>query len=131
LADLAVPEAAAAGPGRRGRLRHRIDLPGPTLRLIHGDAVDLRQPGAPSPATGHDAEQIRQARAILSRPEETVASAAWPLGVSRSTLSKYLPEPTSAQVRSLQRQQPHGGVLVLLADSGDIAAQVDGVLDLL
>ncbi|WP_325098361.1 recombinase family protein [Nocardia gipuzkoensis] len=44
------------------------------------------------------AEQIRQARAILTRPEETVSSVARLLGVSRSTIYKYLPELTSAQV---------------------------------
>ncbi|MFI5534954.1 helix-turn-helix domain-containing protein [Nocardia sp. NPDC051900] len=40
-------------------------------------------------------EQIRQARAILTRPEETVSSVARLLGVSRSTIYKYLPEPTT------------------------------------
>ncbi|WP_431972641.1 helix-turn-helix domain-containing protein [Nocardia sp. bgisy134] len=40
------------------------------------------------------AEQIRQARAILTRPEETVSSVARLLGVSRSTVYKYLPELT-------------------------------------
>nr|WP_243655176.1 recombinase family protein [Nocardia alba] len=38
------------------------------------------------------AEQIRQARAALTRPEETVSSIARLLGVSRSTIYKYLPE---------------------------------------
>ncbi|WP_329414749.1 recombinase family protein [Nocardia vinacea] len=38
------------------------------------------------------AEQIRQARAILTRPEETVSSVARLLGVSRGTLYKYIPE---------------------------------------
>jgi DNA invertase Pin-like site-specific DNA recombinase len=38
------------------------------------------------------AEQIRQARAILTQPEETVSSVARLLGVSRSTIYKYLPE---------------------------------------
>ncbi|MBW0270077.1 DNA invertase [Nocardia sp. MH4] len=37
-------------------------------------------------------EQIRQARAILTRPEETVSSVARLLGVSRSTIYKYVPE---------------------------------------
>jgi DNA invertase Pin-like site-specific DNA recombinase len=40
-------------------------------------------------------EQIRQARAILTRPEETVSSVARLLGVSRSTIYKYLPELTT------------------------------------
>ncbi|WP_372509777.1 helix-turn-helix domain-containing protein [Nocardia amikacinitolerans] len=38
------------------------------------------------------AEQIRQARAVLSRPEESVSSVARLLGVSRSTIYKHLPE---------------------------------------
>lgn len=39
-----------------------------------------------------NAEQIRQARALLTRPEESVSSIARMLGVSRSTLYKHLPE---------------------------------------
>lgn len=38
-----------------------------------------------------NAEQIRQARAMLTRPDESVASVARLLGVSRSTLYKYVP----------------------------------------
>lgn len=41
------------------------------------------------------AEQIRQARLILDRPEETVSSVARLLGVSRSTIYKYVPELTA------------------------------------
>jgi transposase-like protein len=37
-------------------------------------------------------EQIRQARALLTRPDESVSSIARLLGVSRTTLYKYLPE---------------------------------------
>ena len=39
------------------------------------------------------AEQIRHARDLLTRPENTVASIATLLGVSRNTIYKYLPEP--------------------------------------
>ncbi|MEV4208188.1 recombinase family protein [Nocardia salmonicida] len=42
-------------------------------------------------------EQIRQARAILTRPEETVSSVARLLGVSRSTIYKYAPELSGSQ----------------------------------
>ena len=38
------------------------------------------------------AEQIRHARDLLTRPENTVASIATLLGVSRNTIYKYLPE---------------------------------------
>ncbi|MGY2010750.1 hypothetical protein ACW9HC_27535 [Nocardia gipuzkoensis] len=40
----------------------------------------------------HFTEQIRQARAILTRPEETVCSVTRLIGVSRSTIDKYPPE---------------------------------------
>ncbi len=39
-----------------------------------------------------NAEQIRQARAMLTRPDESVCSIARLLGVSRSTLYKHIPE---------------------------------------
>ena len=42
-------------------------------------------------------EQIRHARDLLSRPENTVASIARLLGVSRNTIYKYLPEISSAR----------------------------------
>lgn len=37
-------------------------------------------------------EQIRHARDLLTRPENTVASIAKLLGVSRNTIYKYVPE---------------------------------------
>ncbi|MFE3054817.1 recombinase family protein [Nocardia sp. NPDC059239] len=40
-------------------------------------------------------EQIRQARALLTRTDESVSSIARLLGVSRSTLYKYVPEITA------------------------------------
>ncbi|WP_280425068.1 helix-turn-helix domain-containing protein [Nocardia carnea] len=39
---------------------------------------------------------IRQARALLTRPDESVSSIARLLGISRTTLYKYLPELTKA-----------------------------------
>ncbi|WP_406272990.1 helix-turn-helix domain-containing protein [Nocardia sp. NBC_00881] len=47
--------------------------------------------GRPPAMTG---EQVRQARALLTRPDESVSSIARLLGISRTTLYKYLPEPT-------------------------------------
>jgi DNA invertase Pin-like site-specific DNA recombinase len=38
------------------------------------------------------AEQIRHARDLLTRPDNTVSSIAWLLGVSRATIYKYVPE---------------------------------------
>lgn len=46
----------------------------------------LGQPPAPT------AGQIRQARIMLTQPEESVSSIARLLGVSRSTIYKYVPE---------------------------------------
>jgi DNA invertase Pin-like site-specific DNA recombinase len=40
-------------------------------------------------------EKLRQARAMLARPEETISSIARLLGVSRATLYKHLPEITT------------------------------------
>ncbi|MEU8250648.1 helix-turn-helix domain-containing protein [Nonomuraea sp. NPDC048916] len=37
-------------------------------------------------------EQVRHARALLTQPDATIASIARLLGVSRSTIYKYLPE---------------------------------------
>ncbi|WP_433714972.1 helix-turn-helix domain-containing protein [Nocardia sp. CA-084685] len=42
-------------------------------------------------------EQIRKARALLTRPDESVSSIARLLGVSRSTIYKYVPEITVAR----------------------------------
>ncbi|MFD7847956.1 helix-turn-helix domain-containing protein [Nocardia sp. NPDC059764] len=46
-------------------------------------------------------EQIRQARALLTRPDESVSSIARLLGVSRSTIYKYVPELTQGGPRQL------------------------------
>ena len=43
------------------------------------------------------AEQVRQARALLTRLENSVAAIARLLGVSRNTIYKYLPEISSAR----------------------------------
>jgi len=56
-------------------------------------------------------EQIRHARDLLTRPENTVASIARLLGVSRNTIYKYLPEilrPSSTRRRHTRSDgQPH------------------------
>jgi DNA invertase Pin-like site-specific DNA recombinase len=43
------------------------------------------------------AEQIRHARDLLTRPDNTVSSIARLLGVSRATVYKYVPEVTGRQ----------------------------------
>ncbi|WP_435828110.1 recombinase family protein [Nocardia testacea] len=40
-------------------------------------------------------EQIRQARVVLTRPDESISSSARLLGISRTTLYMYLPELTA------------------------------------
>ncbi|MFE3989007.1 helix-turn-helix domain-containing protein [Nocardia tengchongensis] len=40
-------------------------------------------------------EQIRQARALLTSPDESVSSIARLLGISRSTIYQYVPEITT------------------------------------
>ena len=44
------------------------------------------------------AEQIRYARDLLTRPDNTVSSIARLLGVSRATIYKYVPEVTTGRV---------------------------------
>lgn len=56
------------------------------LAAARANGVRLGRPPAMSP------EQIRHARALLAEPDTTVASIARLLGVSRSTLYKYVPE---------------------------------------
>ncbi|WP_433227928.1 helix-turn-helix domain-containing protein [Actinomadura formosensis] len=47
-------------------------------------------------------EQIRNARDLLTRPEDTVSSIARLLGVSRSTIYKYVPELTTGSRRAVE-----------------------------
>ena len=47
------------------------------------------------------AEQIRHARDLLARPDNTVSSIARLLGVSRATVYKYVPEVTTGRVSAL------------------------------
>ena len=53
---------------------------------------------APRPAPAMTAEQIRHARDLLTRPDNTVSSIARLLGVSRATIYKYVPEVTTGRV---------------------------------
>jgi predicted transcriptional regulator len=43
------------------------------------------------------AEQVRHARDLLTRPDNTVSSIARLLGVSRATVYKYVPEVTTGR----------------------------------
>ncbi|MFJ8948406.1 helix-turn-helix domain-containing protein [Streptomyces sp. NPDC102395] len=42
-------------------------------------------------------EQVRHVRALLTDPENTITSIAKLLGVSRTTLYKYVPEPAAGR----------------------------------
>ncbi len=50
-------------------------------------------------------EQIRHARDLLTRPDNSVASIARLLGVSRSTLYKHVPELSGGRRAELQESQ--------------------------
>ena len=51
------------------------------------------------------AEQIRHARDLLTRPDNTVSSIARLLGVSRATICKYVPEVTTGRQAALSPGQ--------------------------
>lgn len=51
-------------------------------------------------------EQVRRARALLAQPDATVSSIARLLGVSRSTVYKYVPELKPGGDRRLQTDVP-------------------------
>ena len=53
------------------------------------------------------AEQIRHARDLLTRPDNTVSSIARLLGVSRATIYKYVPEVTTGR-RAVAAAPPSG-----------------------
>ncbi|MEU6261738.1 helix-turn-helix domain-containing protein [Saccharopolyspora shandongensis] len=56
------------------------------LAAAKANGVRLGRPPAMTP------EQVRHARALLAEPDNTVAFIARLLGVSRSTIYKYVPE---------------------------------------
>ncbi|MEU0569305.1 helix-turn-helix domain-containing protein [Nonomuraea sp. NPDC005983] len=47
-------------------------------------------------------EQIRHARDLLTRPDNTISSIARLLGVSRSTIYKYVPELKPGSVQQIE-----------------------------
>jgi DNA invertase Pin-like site-specific DNA recombinase len=70
------------------------------LSAARGRGVRLGRPPALT------AEQIRHARDLLARPENTVSSIARLLGVSRSTIYKYVPEIARAGLPADTRPLP-------------------------
>jgi DNA invertase Pin-like site-specific DNA recombinase len=101
-----------------------------------------RRPGRPPALT---AEQIRQARELLARPENTVSSVARELGVSRSTIYKHIqdvihpdvpaPElaghghPRGSAHLTKHKARPGRGALVI-DDLSDLHGPVSGTVEL-
>jgi DNA invertase Pin-like site-specific DNA recombinase len=83
-----------------------------------------------------DAGQIRHARDLLARPENTVSSIARLLGVSRSTIYKYVPEVAQGSLTArpaavLTRHESRPGRGALVATSlADLRGPVHGTTEL-
>ena len=77
------------------------------------------------------AEQLREVRALLLRPEHTISSVARELGVSRSTLYKYLPPPDRAPAAHLAPYPARPGRPALVIDHlDDLRGPVTGLVEL-
>jgi len=77
------------------------------------------------------AEQLREVRALLLRPEHTISSVARELGVSRSTIYKYLPAEERAPAAHLAPYQARPGRLALVIDDlDDLRGPVTGLVEL-
>jgi DNA invertase Pin-like site-specific DNA recombinase len=76
-------------------------------------------------------EQLREVRALLLRPEHTISSVARTLGVSRSTLYKYLPpeDRVPAAHHAPYEARPGRPVLVI-DDLADLRGPVSGRVEL-
>ncbi len=68
------------------------------IRELIVDGTRDQRLGRPPAMT---AEQIRKARDLLTRPDNTVSSIARLLGVSRATIYKHVPEATGRVVAAL------------------------------
>jgi DNA invertase Pin-like site-specific DNA recombinase len=76
-------------------------------------------------------EQLREVLALLLRPEHTISSVARELGVSRSTIYKYLPSPDRAPAAHLAPYQARPGRPVLVIDDlADLRGPVTGLVEL-
>ncbi|MGI5170447.1 helix-turn-helix domain-containing protein [Spirillospora sp. CA-253888] len=51
-------------------------------------------------------EQVRHARALLAQPDATISSIARLLGVSRSTIYKYVPELKPTGIQQIEPNVP-------------------------
>jgi DNA invertase Pin-like site-specific DNA recombinase len=76
-------------------------------------------------------EQLREVRALLLRPEQTISSVARAVGVSRSTIYKYLPAEERVPAAHLAPYQARPGRPVLVIDDlGDLRGPVSGTVEL-
>jgi DNA invertase Pin-like site-specific DNA recombinase len=116
-ADLLAPVPAVRTGGLGGYAR--VSTKGQVLdRQIHAlivqgtneglDAARARgaRLGRPSAMTG---EQVRHARDLLARPENTVTSIAKLLGVSRNTIYNYVPELKGGRLALTEVPRGRGG----------------------
>jgi DNA invertase Pin-like site-specific DNA recombinase len=77
------------------------------------------------------AEQLREVRALLLRPEHTISSVARELGVSRSTIYKYLPVEERVPAAHLAPYPARPGRPVLVIDDlADLRGPVTGLVEL-
>ena len=76
-------------------------------------------------------EQLREVRALLLRPEHTISSVARAIGVSRSTIYKYLPSQDRAAAAHLAPYQARPGRPALVIDDlADLRGPVAGLVEL-
>jgi DNA invertase Pin-like site-specific DNA recombinase len=75
--------------------------------------------------------QLRDVRALLLRPEQTISSVARAVGVSRSTIYKYLPADERVPAAHLAPYQARPGRPVLVIDDlADLRGPVTGLIEL-
>jgi len=97
---------SAAGPSCRPRIVQIIirelivEGTHEGLAAARARGTRLGRPPAMTP------EKIRQARALLTQPDESISSIARLLGVSRATLYKYVPEITISSLPADHRPPP-------------------------
>jgi DNA invertase Pin-like site-specific DNA recombinase len=76
-------------------------------------------------------EQLREVRALLLRPEQTISSVARAVGVSRSTIYKYLPPDERVPAAHLAPYQARPGRRTLVIDDlTDLRGPVTGLVEL-
>jgi DNA invertase Pin-like site-specific DNA recombinase len=76
-------------------------------------------------------EQLREVRALLLRPEHTISSVARAIGVSRSTIYKYLPPQDRVPTAHLAPYQARPGRPALVIDDlADLRGPVTGLVEL-